>query len=328
MKNFLRTVAAALSLLVAASAMAQEPAVKIRFGYSGAETDSQHMAAQSFANAVKLRSNGAIDVQLFPGSALGNDKTMITGVRAGSLDMEMSGSPNFSELAPKMTVLDIPYLFTGSPHVYKVLDGPIGRGLLDELNGAGLKGLAFWEVGFRSITNNVRPVLGPADLKGLKLRTSNNPLHQKAFWLLGTYPMPIPLNELYKALETRQVDAQEHPVGITWSSRFYEVQKYLTLTRHAYTPLVLVMNRGRFDRLSAAYKKIVLQAAAESAQFQREQNARNEQIYIADLKLRGMQVIETVDPAPFRKIVAAPIRQFFAEKNGPDLLNAIDKAAK
>ena len=126
----------------------------------------------------------------------------------------MSGSPNFSGLEPKLNVIDIPFIFKNCEHAYAVLDGEIGQVLLKDLEAQGLKGLAFWEVGFRSFTNSKHPVKSPEDIKGLKVHTNQNPMYIQAFSLLGGNPVPMPLSELYTALETRAVDAQEHPVGI------------------------------------------------------------------------------------------------------------------
>lgn len=182
-------------------------------------------------------------MSLFPDSTLGNAQTMISAVRGGTIDIEMSGSPNFSGLVSNLNVIDIPFIFKDKAHAYRVLDGEIGQGLMKELEDKGLKGLAFWEVGFRSITNSKHPIKTPDDVKGLKIRTNQNPMYVEAFKLLGANPVPMPLSELYTALETRAVDAQEHPIGIVWSTKLYEVQKYLSLTNHGYTPLLVVMNK-------------------------------------------------------------------------------------
>lgn len=311
------------SLIIALPASAT---TKLRFGHAGPETDSQHLAAVEFSNKVKERSRGEIEVQIFPNSTLGNDQAMIQSVRGGVLDIEMSGNPNFSGIVPKMNAFDLPYIFNDAAHAYRVLDGKTGQAMLDDLGKYGMKGLAFWEVGFRAMTNNKRPIRTPEDVRGLKIRTTPNPAHIKAFQMLGANPVPMPLSELYSALETGAVDAQEHPVGVTWSAKFNEVQKHLSMTRHAYTAMVIVMNKAKFDGLKPEHQKIILDAAAEGGKFQRELNAKNEMMMVADLKKKGMQVIENIDSAPFRKVVAEETRKLFIEKNGPDVINAIDAA--
>lgn len=325
MKKTALTLAALLtaSLLTALPASA---ATKLRFGHAGPETDSQHAAALEFAKKVKERTKGEIEIQIFPNNALGNDQAMIQSVRGGVLDMEMSGNPNFTGIVSKMNAFDLPYIFNDAAHAYRVLDGKVGQSMLDELGKHGMKGLAYWEVGFRSMTNSKRPIRTPEDVRGLKIRTSPNPAHIKAFQALGSNPVPMPLSELYSALETGAVDAQEHPVGITWSAKFNEVQKHLSMTRHAYTAMIVVMNKAKFDSLKPEHQKIILEAAVEGGKFQRELNTKNEAMMIADLKQKGMQVVESIDSAPFRKVVAEETRKLFIEKNGADVINAIDAA--
>ena len=321
----------AASLFVAAvPAFAQTAAapLKLRFAHAHPEADGQHKAALRFAQLVKERSGGQLEIAVFPNSSLGNDQAMISGVRGGIIDIELSGTPYFTGISPRMNVLDLPFMFRDAAHAHKALDGTIGRGLLDDLGAHGMKGLAFWEVGFRQITNSRRAVKGPEDVKGLKLRTTPNPAHLKAFEALGANPVPMALGELYQALESGAVDAQEHPVEITWSAKFYEVQKHLSMTRHAYTALVLTMNKAKFDALPAAQQQVLVEASQEAARFQRELNARNETQIVGELKKKGMQVVETVDAAPFRKVLLEKVKQTYLEKNGPEVLTAIDAARR
>lgn len=153
---------------------------------------------------------------------------------------------------------------------------------------------------------------------------TGNPYHIQAFKLLGMNPSPMPIAELYTALETGTFDAQEHPINVTWSSKFYEVQKYLTVSNHVYSPLILAMNKAKFDSLPANYQTIMVESARDAAKYQRDLNAQNAGKVVADLKKSGMQIIETVDMAPFQKIVSDAIAKSFGEKNGVALLNAIE----
>ncbi|SUT99841.1 TRAP dicarboxylate transporter subunit DctP [Actinobacillus lignieresii] len=248
---------------------------------------------------------------------------MISGVRGGTIDIEMSGSPNFTGLEPKLNVIDIPFIFKDREHVYKVLDGEIGQGLLQDLEKQGLKGLAFWDVGFRAFSNSKHAVNKPEDIKGLKVRTNQNPMYIKAFTLLGGNPVPMPLSELYTALETRAVDAQEHPIGIFWSAKLYEVQKHLSLTNHGYTPLIVVMNKAKFDGLTPELQKAVLEAAKEAGQFQRDLNVKNEKDIIEKLRKASVEVIEQVDNVPFKAAVEGETRKAFIEKTATALSNKL-----
>ncbi|MFC0950244.1 TRAP transporter substrate-binding protein [Pasteurella multocida] len=328
MKRFNLKMLAALVVGMAVFTASANAATTLRFGYEAPRSDTQHEAAKKFNELLKEKTKGEIKLSLFPDSTLGNAQTMISAVRGGTIDLEMSGSPNFSGLVPKLNVIDIPFIFQNREHAYAVLDGEIGQGLLKELEAQGLKGLAFWEVGFRSFTNSKHPVKTPDDIKGLKVRTNQNPMYIQAFSILGANPVPMPLSELYSALETRAVDAQEHPVGIVWSAKLYEVQKHLSLTNHGYTPLIVVMNKAKFDGLSPALQSAILEAAKEAGAYQRKLNLDNEQGIIEKMQKAGIQVIETVDTKPFKAAIESEVRKAFIEKNGDDLVKQIDALAK
>ena len=151
------------------------------------------------------------------------------------------------------------------------------------------------------MTNNGSPIRSHEDIKGLKIRTTPNPFHIQAFQLLGANPVPMAYAELYSALETGAIDAQEHPLPVLWAAKFYEVQKYLTLTHHAYSPLILVMNKPKFDKLPPEYQKILVEAARETATYQRDLNAKQVAEIIAGLKAAGMEVIEEIDTTQIRQ---------------------------
>ena len=320
-RSFLKLAVAAAAICAGLGAQAQ---TRIRFAHAGPETASQHLAALEFARLVKERSKGQLEVQVYPSSQLGNDSTVLGAVRGGTIDMMMAGSGNFSGLVSRYEVLDIPFLFRNPAHAYSTVDGDVGQGLAKELETHGLKQLAFWEVGFRSITTKNRPVRTPDDVKGLKIRTMPNPIHIQAWKLLGSNPLPMPLGELYGALESGAVDAQEHPVDITYAAKFYEVQKYLTMTRHAFTAMPVVFSKQKFDALKPELQKVLMDSAADARLFQRTNNQRNEGAIIADLRKQGMTVIENYDPAPFKAVVGDAVRKSYVTKNGPELLAAVD----
>ncbi|WP_373778556.1 TRAP transporter substrate-binding protein [Glaesserella sp.] len=300
----------------------------LRFGYEAPRSDTQHAAAKKFNDLLKDKTKGEIKLSLFPDSTLGNAQTMISAVRGGTIDLEMSGSPNFTGLEPKLNVIDIPFIFKDREHAYAVLDGEIGQSLLKDLEAQGLKGLAFWEVGFRAFSNSKHPVNGPNDIKGLKVRTNQNPMYIQAFTLLGANPVPMPLSELYTALETRAVDAQEHPIGIFWSAKLFEVQKHLSLTNHGYTPLIVVMNKAKFDSLTPELQQAVLESAKEAGAYQRQLNVETEKDILEKLQKAGVQVIEKVDNQPFKAIIEKDVRKSFIDKNGSELVDKIDALSK
>jgi tripartite ATP-independent transporter DctP family solute receptor len=316
------TAAAAALACVAPSAFAAK--FNLKLGHAVNTTDGQHAAAVKMAELVKQRTNGDVEITIYPANQLGNDAAMINGARGGTIDIVSSGASNYNGIVANTAAMELPFVFRSAQHAYTVLDGPVGTGVLNELAPHGLKGLAYWENGWRAFTNNKRPVTKPDDLKGLKIRSTPNPYHIQAFKLLGMNPSPMAIAELYTALEVGTFDAQEHPINVTWSSKFYEVQKHLTVSNHVYSPLILAMNKAKFDSLPANYQQIVVDAAREAAKYQRELNAGNASKVVAELKKAGMQVVENVDMAPFQKIVSESIAKTFAEKNGAALLQAIE----
>ena len=182
--------------LAAPALMAQGSPTRLRLAHASAESDSQHLAALHFAERVKERSGGSLQVQVYPNSVLGNDNTALAGTRGGTIDMVLIGNPYYTGLMPQLNALDLPFLFNDAAQAYRVLDGAIGQRLLQEFGKFQLKGLAFWEVGFRSVANSKRPIQRAEDLRGLKIRTTPNPAHIKAFQLLGASPQPMPYAEV------------------------------------------------------------------------------------------------------------------------------------
>lgn len=296
-----------------------------RFASEAPRADTQFQAATRMNEVLKAKTNGALDLKIFADSSLGTSQAAIAGVRGGTIDMAVSGSGNFTGLEPLIGTFDVPYLFKDSAHAYKVLDGQVGMQMLARLEPLGLKGLAFWDNGWRQMTNSRHPIKAPADVKGLKMRTTGSPAHIEAFKALGANPVPMPIAELYTALEMKTVDAQEHPLGVFYSSKFYEVQKHVSLTYHAYSALVLVMNKAKFDALPPAHQAAVREAALEGAKYQRKLNADNIAGIVKDLKSKGLQVVEKVDNAPF-EAATKEVRTTFANKfaGSADVMKAID----
>ena len=314
----------ALSILLSPLSFSQS----LKFGYEGSQKDSQHTGAKKFKELLEAKTDKKIKLSLFPDSSLGNAQSMISQVRSGTLDIEMSSSSNFTGLEPKLNVIDIPFIFKNREHAYKVLDGEIGEGLLKALDAQGFKALAWWDVGFRAFSNSKRPIKSPEDIKGLKVRTNQNPIYIQAFKILGANPVPMPLAELYTALETKAVDAQEHPLGIVWSAQLYQVQKYFSLTNHGYTPLLVVMNKEKFEALEPELQKALVEAAREAGAFQRKLNEDNEKEIIENMRKAGCEVIEDIDNQAFKAVVESEVRKSFIEANGDELVKKIDELAK
>lgn len=320
---------AALGLMAAPVIIgtAKAQALRLRFAHPHPEVDSWHRAALMFGEKLRERTAGAITVQVFPNGQLGSDPTMISAARGGTLDIVLTGNPFFTGLAPKLNVLDLPFQFRDRRHVTAVLDGRIGQQLRGELDASSLTVLGFWDIGFRNITNSRRAINAPADLRGLKIRTTPNPAHIKAFQLLGANPAPMPFTELFTALETRTVDGQENPTTLILNARFFEVQRHLSLTRHAYTAGILAMSKQRFEALAPAQREAVMAVAVEITPQQRQMNEDAEGSSVAELKRRGMQVVDSPDRDAFARIVVEETRRDYAQRFGAELPEAIAAAA-
>lgn len=307
--------------MLAGTALAAEHRLKL--AHEVAVGSTQDLAAKRYAELVRERTNGEVVITVYPNSGLGPAQQALNLMRGGIIEIIQSGSTTFNGLVGETAALELPFLFQDSAHAYRVLDGKVGQSILDLLEPHGIKGLAFLENGWREVTNNRRPVRSHEDIKGLKIRTTPNPFHIQAFQLLGANPVPMAYAELYSALETGAVDAQEHPLPVLWAAKFHEVQKYLTLTHHAYSPLILVMNKPKYESLSVEHQRVLTETAREVAGYQRDLNAKQVAEIIAGVKEAGMEVIEEIDTTGFRQIVEEPLRRSFAEKHGMALLDAI-----
>ena len=302
-------------------------AVELKFAHAAPETDLQQNLATFFAEQVAERTGGEVTVKIFPQGQLGNDQQMITGVRSGIIDIEMSGLNNFDGLMPEVGGLLLPYIFTGRDHAFQVLDGELGQEVLAGFEEFGLKGLGFPENGFRNITNNRQPIRVPEDVEGLAIRTNNSVALNEMFALLGANPQPLPVSELYTALETGVVDAQEHPINITHSFRYDEVQDYLSLTEHSYSPLIIVMNLDKFNSLSPEQQQVITEVAAEAVAYQRQLSIDKESEILAELAERGMEINKDVDKAAFQAAVKDTWTSFI-DKFGSEMVEQIQAAAE
>ncbi|WP_110677828.1 DctP family TRAP transporter solute-binding subunit [Salinicola sp. RZ23] len=301
-------------------------ATTLRFAHPAPQSDLQQVLAEAFKKEVERESDGELQVQIFPNGQLGNDAQMIDGTRSGIIDITLSGLNNFTGLVPEAAAFTLPFMFPDHEAAYRALDGKPGQQVMAKLGEFGLEGLAFPENGFREMTNNRGPIREPKDLQGLRMRVNNSIALNDMFELLGANPQQIPVNELYTALETGVVDAQDHPLGIVVSFNFNEVQKYLSLTNHAYAALALVMNKQRFDSLTPAQQQIVRNAAADATRMQRSMNIQRSESMVQQLKQKGMQVNRDVDTAAFQQAVQ-PVWDKFIEAHGKAMIDAIQQAS-
>ncbi|MGO4854142.1 TRAP transporter substrate-binding protein [Phaeovulum sp. W22_SRMD_FR3] len=325
MKMFLKALGLASALALGAHGALAETTLKL--AHAAPDSDLQQTLALFFKKEVEARTNGEVKVNIFPQGQLGNDGQMIDGARSGIVDIVMSGLNNFTGLVPQAGAFELPFMFPNRETAYKVLDGAPGQSILKDLEGFGLKGLGYPENGYRNITNNRGPIKEPSDLAGLQMRVNNSKALNDMFALLGANPQQIPVAELYSALETGVVDAQDHPIGVVLSFKFYEVQKYLSLSQHAYATLALAMNLDKFNSLTAEEQQIILDVSAEAVAMQRQLSVAKEEEMLAALEAEGMEINQDVDSAAFQAAVK-PVWDAFIATNGDTLVNEIMEASK
>lgn len=311
-----------LASVFAFAAVSAQAQTNLKLAHAAPETDLQQALSLFFKEEVEARTNGSVTVTIFPQGQLGNDAAMIDGARSGIIDIAMSGLNNFTGLVPEAGAVELPFMFPNRALAYDVLDGEIGQGIAASFTGHGLKVLGYPENGYRNMTNNRGPIRTPADLAGLNMRVNNSKALNDMFALLGANPTQLPVAELYTALETGVVDAQDHPIGIVLSFKFNEVQKYLSLTQHAYSALALVMNDAKFNALNADERKVVAEVAAEAVAMQRKLAQEKEAGMIEALKAEGMEVNTDVDAAAFQAAIK-PVWDSFIAANGDAVVNAI-----
>ncbi len=281
-------VAAALGL--AALPAAAQKVLKVGIGLS--EDHPQGIAIKKFGEILSQKTGGKLTAKLFASGTLGNDVTMISALRGGTQEMVCPDSSTLTSLVKEFGVLNLPKQIVSEQEADALLDGPFGQKLLDKLPEKGLIGLAFWENGFRHLTNSKHPIVKADDIAGLKVRVIQNPLFIETFSTLGANATPLPFPELYPALEGRAVDGQENPAATILASKFYEVQKHLALTKHIYSVWVLLLSKKTWDGLSADDKKAVQEAAREATLFERKTIRDFDVKAMAELKGKGMQITD------------------------------------
>src|SRR5438034_3894476 len=309
---------AVLSAVTALVALASHGALAqtaLKMNISVAQNSHYGVAIDTFAREVEKRTSGRYKIQNFYAGALGAERESIEGVQLGTLDLTMTSTGPVPNFVPEVAILDIPFLFRDYAHARAVLDGPIGQDLLTKFDEKGIKALAWGENGFRHVTNNKHPVNTPDDLKGLKMRTMENPIHIEAYRQFGILPTPMAFTEVFTALQQGTVDGQENPLSVITAAKLDQVQKYLSLTGHVYSPAVFLMNKAQWDKLSDVDKQAFLDAAREGVKANRARVDDDERKAVADLRARGMTVAENVDKAKFQAALA-PAYADFARRFG------------
>ena len=287
---------------------ATAPARTMRIGIGLSAEHPQGQAAQFFARRIAERTKGQWRVTVHAGGSIGNDVTMTGDLQSGKLEFSAPDTSTLSRFTPGFSLINLPFEFTSELDAARTLDGRFGDALLSTLDAQGLVGLGYWENGFRHVTNSKRPLRAAADFRDLRVRVMQNPVFIDAFQGLGATTVPLPFPELFAALRAQGVDAQENPPITILAERFYEVQRYMTLTGHSYSAWVLLMSKKVWDTLSEAERQMVREVAMETRTFQRELIRAESKNAIETLKRKGMEVTD------LSRVEASRVRMLVAER--------------
>lgn len=275
----------------------------IRLGVVTKPGSAQNIVAEKFKALVEERSQNAFDVKIFHSASIGNETEILQQIQMGTIQMGVITGGPFDTFDPLVRVINYPFLFKDYDQADEILDGPLGNQILESLETSGFKGLCFSENGFRNLTNNRHAVTVPDDVKGLKIRVMSSPLHKTIWQTLGANPTPMPW-PIYTELEQGVIDGQENPLWVMEVYKFYEIQRYMTLTRHVYSPHIDVAALGWFNKLSPENQRLIRTAMKDAARFQRKDNRDKDAGRLALLKEKGMQIVENPDIDAFRNRVA------------------------
>ncbi|MCD2184636.1 TRAP transporter substrate-binding protein [Rhizobium sp. GN54] len=283
--------------------------------------------AKAFKAKIEELSKGDVTVNIKANGVLGGEREVLEGMQIGSIEMAVTSTGAVGGFVPDTYVLDLPFLFKSYDSARTILDGPIGQGLLDKFEPQGLVALGWAENGFRHITNSKHPIKGPDDIKGMKIRTMENDIHIAAFNAAGAAPTPMSWNEVITALQQGTIDGQENPMSIFIANKIWDVQKYVTLSGHVYSPALVLMSKVTWDGLSDDEKAWVREAAKAAIQANRDYVSKNEEIGIKTLREHGIDVTEDFDRDGFVQAVQ-PAYEAFSEKYGSEVLDQIRDAQK
>ena len=294
----LKSILAAVAVAAFGLAAAQERTIK--FATANPKGHPIVLGMERFAEIVQAKSGGRLKVGIFPSSSLGTDAAVVSAMQGGTVEMASMNSGILASQVKDFAVFDFPFMFGNTREADAVVDSQFGKMMHAKLEAKGLVGLAYWELGFRQMTNNKRPITKVEDIAGLKMRVIPNAINVDWVKALGANPTPLAFAEVYSALEQSAIDGQENPLTVIAANKFSEVQKHLALTNHQYNPQSVLMSKKFWDTLSAPEKKIVSDAAIEATAYQRTQTREQAGKALDDLKKSGMQVTE-LSPAELAK---------------------------
>ena len=318
------TLFAALAGALLAAPLSAQTEIKIGYALAPAPDSHYGVGAARWQEVVEERTDGRYVFRHFPSSGLGGEREMVEGVQLGTIEAVIVSSGTLANFVEDAGVFDIPFLFRDLGHARRVLDGPIGQDILAQFDDVGLKALAWGEQGFRHITNNRNQISSPDDLAGLKLRTMENPIHLTAFETLGAAPTPMAWPEVIGALQQGTIDGQENPLSVIVSVNLDDVQEYLTLSGHVYSPAIMLVSPMVWDGMSEEDREAFREGAAEGVAAMRGFVDDVEESGLETLRERGMDVgtLSAEDRAAFQEALT-PAYAEYSETYGQELIDAI-----
>ena len=297
---------------------------------AGVSTPDNHpyaLGLNKIGELLSEKTEGAVCIDVFGNSQLGNERDLIEGLQLGSVQMTCVSTAPLSGFTDMFLVFDLPFIFETTEQARAVMDSEVGEQVLHSVDEQGLVGLAWFENGFRNVTNNVRPITVPEDMKGIKIRTMENQIHMAAFKAMGADPTPMAMGDVFTALQQGTIDAEENPVPIIETNKFGEVQKYLSMTGHLFSPAPVFISKDYYDAMPEEYQTAIKEAAAEATPYQRGQIDEQNVSGLESLKSVGMEVNE-VEKQPFKDATQVVYSEYVkdgASCVSPDLLNKVEE---
>lgn len=311
-KYLLQSIVILVTVFTAGAVQAEITARKIKLGIQNPKGHPMEVSAKKLAELIATKSNDKIKIRVFSGGQLGGDLQTVSALQGGVTEMTVLNSGILGAQVKDFEVYDFPFVFENNKEADAVLDGDFGKNLHAKLEDKGIVGLGYWDLGFRNITNNRRPIKTLEDIAGLKLRVIPNPINIDWVSALGANPVSLAFPEVYTALEQKAIDGQENPITVIYANKMNEVQKYLTLTRHQYNPQSVIISKKVWDTFSPEEKQLFKDAVAEVTLFQRQLSREQEQVALQKLKESGMEINELppAEMAKFREKVAPVVEKY------------------
>ncbi|MFM9991666.1 MAG: DctP family TRAP transporter solute-binding subunit [Burkholderiaceae bacterium] len=311
-----------LSLLFMGVTQAQTQPLTLRMGHILNDTSLYHISLTKFGEALAKNSGGRLKVEIFPNGTLGFERDLIEGMRLGTIDGGVITSAPIAGFEPRMMVLDLPFIFKSREGAFKVMDGEVGRRLFGYLEAQNLKGLAFFDAGWRAVISTKKALVKPEDYAGSRFRVLESPLYVATFKSLGVNPTPMNFGEVYTGLRQGTIDSLDLPIYVVQQAKINEVAKYMALTEHMLTPVVLMMSKSKFESLSADLQQIVVKTAQDTKVIQRQIAFETNRDVLNKLRELKMEIVAVPDKRGFQEKMQSVYREF-EDKIGKDLIQAV-----